>query len=66
MNRRTFLGSVAALAVVPGMALAGYFDDLLVVQLRDQGFKIVRIRKTWLGRIRILAIRADLTHSDSF
>lgn len=37
------------------MAVAGPVDDAIVQQLQDQGYTAVDVRKTLLGRIRIIA-----------
>jgi len=55
MKRRDFIG-MALVALVSGSpAQADDFSDAVVDQLRGQGFKRIEIRRTFLGRVRILA-----------
>lgn len=60
MNRRKFLLSASGLAahlVTAGAAHAS-FEDSLSSRLRREGYRIVTRKRTWLGRIRIVAVRS--------
>ncbi len=55
IKRRTLL-AYAVVAALGGTAAYGQdASEVLIGQLEDQGFRIVLIENTWLGRIRILA-----------
>lgn len=60
MIRRTFLRGllVAAAGLGAGGALADPVDEILA-EIREQGFTIVRVQRTWLGRVRIIAENAS-------
>ena len=63
MKRRLFLttGCAALLALATALpAMAGSLPDEIVRQLRNQGFRNIRISRTWLGRTRILAFRGEI------
>ena len=52
-----------AIALILGSALPGLADaitDRVVANLEKQGFTVVRIDRTWLGRMWILAERRDV------
>ena len=55
MNRRTFLSGLAALAVFGTPVAAQTAQDQIVRQLQRQGYRNIRVSRTWLGRVRILA-----------
>lgn len=62
MKRRDFLlglASAGPLALVGGAALAQSFADDLIAQLTAMGFSDIEAFTTWLGRVRIVAARAD-------
>lgn len=44
----------------PQFAAAQSFQDQIIGQLRAQGFTEISINQTWLGRIRVTAVRSDL------
>jgi hypothetical protein len=56
MIRRTLLRLLmaAAIGLAAGTAPADPVDDI-IAEIRDQGFEIVRVQETWLGRVRIVA-----------
>ncbi|MEM6372012.1 MAG: hypothetical protein AAF727_04445 [Pseudomonadota bacterium] len=58
MKRLAILALVAVLAVLP--ASAGPIEDSIVRQLREQGFEQIEVRRTLLGRSRIVARSASL------
>ena len=60
MIRRTFLRLlvVVAIGLAAGAALAEPVDDI-IAEIREQGFDIVRVQTTWLGRVRIIAQNAS-------
>ena len=63
MKRRLFLttGCAALLALATALpAMAGSLPDEIVRQLRNQGFRNIRVSRTWLGRTRILAFRGEI------
>mgnify|MGYP006955165040 CR=1 FL=1 len=49
-----------ALAGTPQLALAQSVQDQIVSQLRGQGFTEISLQRTWLGRVRVIALRDDL------
>ncbi|WP_308915494.1 hypothetical protein [Jannaschia sp. LMIT008] len=57
----TWLGASALAAVAPAPAAAqddaGSFADDVVAALRDEGYADIRVRRTFLGRIRITGRR---------
>jgi hypothetical protein len=55
MIRRTLLRLLvmAAIGLSAGMAPADPVDDI-IAEIRDQGFTITRVQRTWLGRVRII------------
>ncbi|SLN50195.1 hypothetical protein ROJ8625_02478 [Roseivivax jejudonensis] len=56
MKRRVFLAGAAALVVAPACAAeAQGLAESVAEQLRAQGFGNIRVSRTWLGRIRIVA-----------
>ena len=62
MNRRTFLHGLTAastMVVVGSTAFAASFAEDVVSQLARQGFVNIEVETTWLGRVRIVAERAD-------
>lgn len=59
MDRRTFLATSLAGLLAAGPALAASFQDEVVAQLKKQGFGSIRVQRTLLGRVRILASRGD-------
>jgi hypothetical protein len=56
MIRRNMLRLLAAagIGLVAGAAPADPVDDI-IAEIRDQGFTVTRVQKTWLGRVRIIA-----------
>ena len=60
MIRRTFLRRLLLVAagVAAGPARADPVDDI-TAEIRDQGFTIVRVQRTLLGRVRIIGQSAD-------
>ena len=48
------------LAGAPTHAAAQSMQDHIVRQLQDQGFRIIEIAPTWLGRVRIVSSRDNL------
>ncbi|WP_374432888.1 hypothetical protein [Tabrizicola sp.] len=59
MKRRAFLSGLVAGVALAGPALAQGLVDDIVGQLRRQGFRSVVTERTLLGRVRIVASRAD-------
>jgi hypothetical protein len=59
MHRRVFIASLVATLATAGASLADNFSDNIVLQLRQQGYAKIEMKKTWLGRVRILATSAD-------
>lgn len=55
MNRRHFLGLVAAASLCVGTAEAASLQENFGAQLRAQGFRNLQFSRTWLGRARITA-----------
>ena len=58
-TRRGLLLGALALAALPGQALAQTAEDRIVRQLQAQGYRDIRVRRTLLGRVRILARRGS-------
>jgi hypothetical protein len=56
MIRRTLLRLLVAVAIglAAGIAPADPVDDI-IAEIREQGFEITRVQRTWLGRVRIIA-----------
>ncbi len=44
----------------PQAAAAQSVQDQIVTQLRAQGFTEIALNRTWLGRVRVIAVRDDL------
>lgn len=44
----------------PHVAAAQSVQDQIVTQLRDQGFEEISLNRTWLGRVRVIALRDEL------
>ena len=62
LTRRHFLISLAVVPASAGMAFAQASpDDQVMAQLVAQGFSITSVRRTLLGRVQIIAARADQT-----
>ena len=61
MKRRRFLfGLTAASAILwAGATMAATYADGVVGQLTKQGYYNIAMETTWLGRVRIIADRAD-------
>ncbi|SNR62543.1 hypothetical protein SAMN06265370_11339 [Puniceibacterium sediminis] len=56
LKRRRFLTAGAAcLALCAAPAFAQTAQDQIISQLQEQGFAQIRVSRTWLGRVRILA-----------
>ncbi len=49
-----------ALAGAPQFAAAQSVQDQIVTQLQGQGFSQITLERTWLGRVRVTALRDDL------
>ncbi len=60
MIRRAFLRGLvfAAAGLAAGTARADPVDEI-VAEIREQGFTISRVQRTWLGRVRIVAQNAE-------
>jgi hypothetical protein len=60
MIRRTFLRRLflAAAGVAAGAVRADPVDDI-TAEIRDQGFRITRVQRTLLGRVRIIGLSDD-------
>ena len=56
MQRRAFLLTLAGGLASALPAVAAFSDDV-VVQLAQQGYQNITVSTTWLGRVRILAVR---------
>lgn len=62
MRRRdVILGLAAGLGVLAAPAAADDMTSQIVRQLRKQGYKTIRISRTFLGRTRIMAFSANAT-----
>ncbi len=60
MNKRAiFTFFTTALILSAGMAFSASVADGIIAQLTKQGFSSISSETTWLGRIRILAMRKD-------
>lgn len=59
MDRRSFLLGLGSGVALAGRAAAATFQDAVVAQLRDQGYSQIVVERTWLGRIRIMAVLGD-------
>lgn len=61
MKRRRFLFGLTATsaALWAGASIGATFADGVVGQLTKQGFYNIAVETTWLGRVRIVADRAD-------
>ncbi|MCB2115412.1 MAG: hypothetical protein KDE00_03735 [Rhodobacteraceae bacterium] len=60
MNRRRFLLSAASLATLVASAGAAHasIEDKVAARLRREGYRIVQRKRTWLGRVRFIAVRS--------
>jgi hypothetical protein len=60
MIRRAFLRRLVLVSVglVGSAAVADPVDDILE-EIRSQGFRIVRVQRTWLGRVQIVGQNAS-------
>ena len=60
MIRREFLRRLVFVlaGLAAGQAVADPVDDI-TEEIRSQGFKIVRVQRTWLGRVRIIGQNAS-------
>ena len=56
MQRRAFILTLAGGLATALPAVAAFSDDV-VVQLAQQGYQNITVSTTWLGRVRILAVR---------
>jgi len=56
MKRRAFLTGIMAVFAAPVAAQPSSVTDQIIAMLRDQGYTEIRISRTWLGRVRILAV----------
>ena len=56
MERRAFLTGIMAVLATPAVAQPASVADQIITMLRDQGYTEIRISRTWLGRVRILAV----------
>ena len=60
MRCRTFV-QVAALSLsLTSVAVATPGQDMVTASLQAQGFEVTMVHWTWLGRIRIIAVSADV------
>ena len=59
MNRRKLITILMGAALLPAVALAQDVGAGIVAQLQAQGFTKISVETTWLGRLRIIAARAD-------
>jgi hypothetical protein len=57
MRRRVFLAALLGAVVPAGPALARDRSNDIVRQLKKNGYRIVDVSRTFLGRVRILASR---------
>jgi len=59
MNRRVFLLSASSFVALgaSGQQAHASVEDSVAGRLRREGYRITRRRRTWLGRIRITAVR---------
>ncbi|EKE71209.1 PepSY domain-containing protein [Celeribacter baekdonensis] len=55
MNRRRFFIGLSAALTMGGAALAQPAEDMILAQLRQQGFKKITVGRTLLGRTRFVA-----------
>lgn len=60
-RRRLLLSGIAAFAAGPALAQADRVARSVVRQLERQGFTVLEVRETFLGRVRIMARRGDLS-----
>ena len=51
---------VICLALSPAVAVAQTVQDSIIAQLTAQGFSEIRVNRTFLGRVRIIALSDDL------
>ncbi len=66
-NRRFFLlAGLATMASGPAWAQQESIIDNVLAQIRQQGFEIIEVRRTLLGRIRVLARRGNQTREVVF
>ncbi len=56
MERRAFLAGIVAVLASPAAAQPASVTDQIIAMLRNQGYTEIRISRTWLGRVRILAL----------
>lgn len=65
MERRQFVVAALTLLATPAVMMqpvfAATFAEQIVEQLRGQGFQDIVVTETWLGRVRIEAVRADIS-----
>ena len=54
MNRRSFVIVFGVGAIAASAAFASPFEDVVVAQLKSQGYKAVTVERTLLGRIKIV------------
>ena len=59
MRRREFFSGLAAGVFAAGPAMAQDYVADIINQLVKQGFKSIETAQTWLGRVRITALRED-------
>ena len=57
MKRRLFLGMLTSAVFAAGMAEARDYSDDIVRQLKRNGYKVVSVSRTLLGRTRIRATK---------
>ena len=55
MNRRALLLAAGAWTIGAGRGAAQTAERQVIRQLQDQGFRNIRVQRTWLGRVRIVA-----------
>ncbi|GAB4388951.1 hypothetical protein [Albidovulum sp.] len=61
MNRRVFvIAAACCLTTAPAFAAAGDAEEIVRQQLAELGFTVTSRSRTWLGRVRLEAVRGPL------
>ena len=55
MQRRVFITTLFGALLSVGTAFAASYQDEIINQLAEQGFTRIKVSRTWLGRLRIVA-----------